>query len=101
LNDPAAVNRYVEKEGGEAKAADALVNRLTTNPGVRQEIYGLSSEVFQELVRKTNGDPTLMMQEIEKAKKDPEGFARSWSPEAQAKLRSLSGKVEAPPANPR
>src|SRR5262249_41671326 len=59
-----------------------------------EEIYGLASKVFEKLVQKYNGDADKLREVIEKAKRDPSGFANSeFSPEELEALKTIGQKL--------
>jgi hypothetical protein len=92
LKDKNAREKEINKDS-RAQYVDKQVKSLGGNAENAESIYGLSADVMEELVKKTGGDPVKMMEILEKAKKDPEGFAKSLSPSTQSKIRGLAGKV--------
>jgi hypothetical protein len=72
---------YTESIGGEQK----------------EEIYKLTSKVFEKLIKKYNGDATKIQEILTKAMTNPESFANSeFSPEDLKILRELAHKVPQP-----
>lgn len=63
-----------------------------------QEIYGLAADVLENIAQEANGDPAKMMELLDRAKKDPNGFAARFTPEQKAKLKELGQKLPNPPA---
>ncbi len=92
LKDKSARENEIGKDS-RTQYVDKQVKSIAGSSENTEAIYGLSSDVMEELVKKTGGDTTKMMEILDKAKNDPEGFAKSLSPETQAKLRGLAGKV--------
>jgi hypothetical protein len=92
LNDPKARQEVIKKDA-KAKEIDDQVKALAGSDSNAEEIYGLSSEIMENLVKETGGDPVKMQKLIEEAGKDPETFAKRFSKEQQAKLKAISKKV--------
>jgi hypothetical protein len=92
LKDRNAREKEINKDS-RAQYMDQHVKSVGGNAENTDAIYGLSADVMEELVQKTGGDPVKMMEILDKAKKDPEGFAKSLSPATQSKIRGLAGKV--------
>lgn len=85
-----------------AKKADAYVQALGGSAANSQKVYDLSAQVFQKLVEKYKGDPEKLKAVIERAQKDPEGFARSeFTAEELRALKELSGQIQPPPSHPK
>jgi hypothetical protein len=78
----------------EGRSADQQLDALSGSPEISQEIYELSAEIFQDLVRSSDGDSLAMLAELEKAKSDPKAFAARLSPATREKLRSIAGKID-------
>ncbi len=63
----------------------------------KDEVYALSSKVFEKLVKKYNGDVGKIQEVLTKAMTNPEAFANSeFSPEDLKALRELAGKLPQP-----
>ena len=59
-----------------------------------EEIYQLAAKVMESLAAQAEGDPDKMDKILEKAQKDPEAFAKTFSPEQRKMLNDISKKVE-------
>ncbi len=70
------------------------LDSLGLSAAQKKEVYGLSAEIFEQIVKETGGDATKMKKILEDAMKDPESFAKRWTPEQKAKLKGLSSEVE-------
>ena len=81
-------------QGGTGTKAPGADPRLGS-VGSSSELYEVAGEVFRELAERHGGDPAKMSAALERAKKDPEGFAASLSPSTRARLKALAAKVPA------
>lgn len=93
LNDPKRLEE-VKSKNDKANSVDKNIDALGFSAQEKKEIYGLSSEIFEQLVKETNGDPEKMKKLLSEAMKDPAGFAKKWSPEQKAKLKAISSGQE-------
>ncbi|OQW46109.1 MAG: hypothetical protein A4S09_16880 [Proteobacteria bacterium SG_bin7] len=78
------------------KAQKAIQDVKNISGGDKQtedDIFGLASDLMPALVEESNGDPNKMMQILEEAKKDPEKFAKRFSPEQRKKLKEVAEKL--------
>jgi hypothetical protein len=76
-----------------AKDIDRQVQSLGASPEISQEIYGLAGEVFADLVKSTGGDTGKLLEILQRAQTDPNGFANALSPATLEHLRELSTKI--------
>ena len=67
-----------------------------THGNVQQqaEVNDISSSIFAEIVRQSNGDTIAIQAKLQQALKDPKGFMNSLSPEQQARIHSLAGQLD-------
>lgn len=65
-----------------------------------EEIYGLAADLMPLLMEEAKGDPNKMMEILQEAQKDPEAFAKRWTPEQRKKLKGLADKLGTKPAPP-
>jgi hypothetical protein len=77
--------------GTKAPGADPRLG----SAGSSSELYEVAGEVLRELAERHGGDPLKMAAALERAKKDPQGFAASLSPSTRARLKALADKVPA------
>jgi NAD-dependent oxidoreductase involved in siderophore biosynthesis len=83
-----------------AKASDAYVKMLSGNdPAATQKIYDLAASVFEIIVREGKGDPEKMQALVGDYHKNPEAFAKKFSPEQKSQLRDISSKMPQPLSN--
>ena len=61
-----------------------------------QELYEISADVLEVLVKKYKGDPAKMNEVLLRAQKDPEGFAKTeFTSEQLEKVKALSKRAPA------
>jgi hypothetical protein len=77
------------------KAIQDVKNLTGGDQKSEDDIYSLAADLMPVLVEKSNGDPNKMMKILEDAQKDPEAFAKSWTPEQRRKLQQISEKLKA------
>lgn len=59
-----------------------------------EEIYQLAGKVMETIAAQAQGDPKKMQEILDRAKKDPAGFAKTFTPEEQKLLKDIGQKVE-------
>ena len=74
------------KAAASMKSTESLVGKENS-----QETYELSADIFANLVKSSNGDPSASIESIQK---NPEEFYKSLTPEQQARIHELSKKIE-------
>jgi uncharacterized alpha-E superfamily protein len=77
-----------------AKEADDFALQVGGNAANQQKIYELAAKVMADLAKSGNSDPDKMMQILEKANKNPEAFANTFSPEQKKMLQELAAEIE-------
>lgn len=93
LVSPEQRKQILEKDP-KAKEADDFALQVGGNAANQQKIYELAAKVMADLAKNGNSDPEKMMQILEKANKDPEGFANTFSPEQKKMLQELAAEIE-------
>lgn len=89
------------KGDSSAEKADAYTKSLFGGDSQStNDVYGLASDVFQDLAKKADGDPEKMKALIEEFQRDPAAFAEMWSPEQKKRLKEISNKVKVPTSSP-
>lgn len=82
------------KTDSQAQKANQYANEVAGSPENTQKVYDLSAQIFERLVKKYNGDVDKIKTVIEKAQKDPKGFAESEFNEGDLKaLKELSRQL--------
>lgn len=92
LENPELREQAVSKSA-EAAFMHRQAESLGGSPENTEEIYGLASDIFAELVKQSGGEPLKMMELLEKAKKDPKAFADKLTPEQRERLSRLANKI--------
>ncbi|MBX9765809.1 MAG: hypothetical protein K2X47_00940 [Bdellovibrionales bacterium] len=85
-------------QDGRAKAADKAVSNVSGgNATIKNDIYSLSSVLFERIVNESKGDTQKMNQLLMDAQRDPASFAEKYlppgSPEA-SKLQELAAQAQ-------
>lgn len=97
LNDTAFQNGYMADP--KAQEAHQKVKEITGgNQRQTQEMYSISAESFDAVVRQANGDPAKIQEILGKAQADPKGFLQSLPPEQRERIRALASEIEKKPA---
>lgn len=94
LTDPAARAQGV-KLHPMGTDVDNQVKQLGGSSENTDDIYGLAADVFGELMKEAGGDPLKAQELVQEATKNPAAWASKWTPEQQAKLKALSGRLPA------
>lgn len=81
------------KMSPEARQVVQQIKNMTGGGADREaEIYSLAADVLGNMQNLT---PEQMEQLMQAASKDPEGFAKKWTPEQQKKLKEISERLPA------
>lgn len=94
LKDPEERKNEISKSE-DKKAADQSVKDIAGSEANEQAIYELAASVLGTLMSETGGDMDKVQQMLDEGMKNPESFAKKWSPEEVKKLHALSQKVPA------
>lgn len=92
LKDPAQRQNQIDKSA-EGKAADQKIKGVAGSAENEQAIYDLAADVFGSMSKETGGDPEKMQQLLNEGLKDPESFAKRFSPEELQKLHDIAAKT--------
>lgn len=100
LNNPAFRDKAV-KENSETRKAHDSVNKLTGgNQNLNNQVYGLSSNIFGDLVRQAGGDEAKLLQLMQEAQKNPDAFANKLTPAQREEIRKLASEIAPPSPQP-
>jgi hypothetical protein len=91
LTDPDQRSKVL-KADKKAAASDQVVKEVGGE--FSEEIYQLAGKVMESLVQQTHGDPQKMEEILEKAKKDPASFAKTFNSDQLKTLQELGKKIE-------
>ncbi|MEK6580100.1 MAG: hypothetical protein AABZ55_12805 [Bdellovibrionota bacterium] len=93
LRDP----KHREKPSVEIEKSRWINDHVKSLAGSKentQEIFELSAEIFGTIAQEAGGDPTKMMEILEKYKKNPQSLDKKLSPQQRQRLKEISGKSE-------
>lgn len=93
LKDPAERKKAIGTSP-QGHAADQKVHELAGSKENEQAIYDLAASVFGTMMEQTDGDEEKMQKLLEEGMKNPEAFAKKWSPEELQKLHDLGKKIQ-------
>lgn len=99
LKDPAA-RRQAIKGDPKGQSADKMVDQISGGGTAKEDVYGLASDVFAELVKETGGDAKKMEDLLAQFARNPAAFTERWTPEQRARLKALAEKLN-PHNNPK
>lgn len=80
------------KNSKEAGAVAEHVTNLSGGGANEQDIYKMAAEILGNM---KGNSPEEIAKILDEAKKNPEAFVRSWTPEQQEKLKQLSERMPA------
>jgi hypothetical protein len=63
-----------------------------------EQIYGLSTEVLDQLLQQENGDPKALEKLLQEAQSNPQAFYEKLNPTIKNKIKKLSTEVERKPS---
>ena len=87
----AAIKGDSQAEAADSKAA-AAVGGSAAN---KDQIYGISADVFDKMATSSGGDSTKMQEQLAKAQSDPQAFFNSMTPEQKSAIESLAKQIQA------
>ena len=78
-----------------AQQADQIASEAVGNdPALKNEMYDLSADVLNHVMRMSGGDPAKAQELLMNAMKDPKKFMNSLPAADQAKVRDIANSVE-------
>ena len=92
LIDPANRDEVI-RGNADAKNTDKALNDLVGNRVEQQRVYELAADILGSIVTKSEGDPQKMDKLLEDAKKNPEAFANTFTPEQKKTLSDIAAKT--------
>ncbi len=93
LNDKAAREAVIKENPDAQKHVDQM-NALGMTADQKNKAYGISSEIFSQLIKEQNGDASAVNKMLLNAQQDPEAFYDSLSPDSRAKIKALGFQLE-------
>ena len=94
LQNPNALKNSGSKKDEKA-ALDAVANLTKGVPGAEASVQSLSAGIFDDVVKKTNGDPAAIQTLLLEAQANPGKFLESLSPQQQAEIRRIASEIDA------
>lgn len=79
--------------GEAAKKVDKGLDDLTGSRNTSDEVYGLTADLLEPLMKKAGDDPDKLQKMVDEAQKNPEAFAETFTPEQREKLRAIAGEI--------
>lgn len=77
-------------------AAVQKVKQLGDPRGQSEEIFKLSSQVFEKMAKDLQGDPAAMQKFLDEASRNPAAFAEQFSPEQKQRLKEIGDQLATP-----
>ena len=76
-----------------AHQADSQVRSIAGTPQNAQEMYKISSDVFGEIVKKSQGNPAQVEETVDDLKSNPQNLYQNISESSRLKIKELSEKI--------
>lgn len=96
LRNPALRAMQPEMKGPAGAALQGQLDALGGTSADQEKIYQMAAEILGDLAKQANGDPAQMEKILEQAKKNPEAFANSLTPQQQQQIKDLAKKLPGP-----
>ena len=74
----------------QGQASMSQLDRLGGSEAQNEAIMKLAAEVFQKMVKDSNGDIGKLQEKMKEAQKNPERFAESWSSSEKQALKEIA-----------
>jgi len=88
LNSPEQRNQFIG-ENEEAQKTDRMVKDLMGDGLNTTQMYHVAGEIFRKLAQDNNGDADKLIESLEQAKRNPEGFYQNMTAEQKEMIRQL------------
>jgi hypothetical protein len=96
LQNPAQREKLIDNSQS-AQTVDAQVKSLAGNQQNTDEMYKISGQVLEDLVKETGGDPVKMMQIMNQAQTNPDSLMDHLSKESKDSIHSVTTTIENSP----
>jgi hypothetical protein len=73
--------------------ADSQVRSIAGNPQNVQQMYQISSDVFGDIVKKSQGNPAQVEETVDDLKSNPQNLYQNISENSRLKIKELSEKI--------
>jgi hypothetical protein len=95
LKSKAERDAYIKKHKN-AQEADDKAGAIAGSGEGKEEIYDMSSQIFEKITQESNGDPAKMQKLLDDAQKNPEAFYNKYfTAEQKARLKKVADKSAA------
>ena len=81
------------KGNQQAEEANRKAESIGGSPQNTQQIYNISADVFDKMIRDSGGDSTKVQEQLLKAQGNPEAFFKNLSPEQRAAIEKLAKDI--------
>jgi hypothetical protein len=89
LNNKVERDKVISKDSNAGKA-DQQVQSLGLDPKGQEEVYQLSSKIFESLAAQSEGDPNKMMEKVAGYMKNPASLEKDLTTDEKSKIHELS-----------
>lgn len=89
LRDARLRDEAVQKDP-QARAAHETARKAAGSEQNLNAMYDLSADVMETVNKESGGDPVKMQKLMNEASKNPEGFAKRFTPAQRAKLKAIA-----------
>jgi hypothetical protein len=94
LESPEQRDAFIQKNAKARAADEQATAAVAGSQADKQELYGIASSIFEDLVKETGGDPEKLTARLTEAQANPEAFFNHLKPEQQARIKAESKKSE-------
>ena len=94
LGDQKRMEQLGRTDAEAGKALNQLKQLTGNDPKAQAEMQGIAASVFDDMVRKNNGDTVSINDQLQKALADPKAFMNGLSPEQQARIKGLAAEID-------
>lgn len=94
LNSPAQMEKLGATEADAGKALEQVKKMTNNDPKKAAELNAISSAIFEDMVKSSNGDSAGIEEKLQQALKDPKAFMNSLPADQQQRLRGLASEID-------
>ncbi|MGZ3693465.1 MAG: hypothetical protein ACXWQO_04690 [Bdellovibrionota bacterium] len=94
LNNQARLSEFTKGNPNAASALDQIKKLTNNDPKKQAEIKQLSSDIFANMTKASNGNDAAMMTKLQEGLRNPASFMQSLSPEQQAKIKAMAAEID-------
>jgi len=97
LMDVTARQKFLYKDKDANTVDESAKNIVNNDPKKLEELYSISSSVFEVIAKKAGGDSHKMQELMAQFQKSPEAFLSSMTPEQRQRIKALARKISSVP----